>query len=198
MLLQRGLVAMGGSGWEEYKCCSKVTSPWLINDGGWCFQLPRMAPVLSLSLLSNYQSFFRFHVSSVIFSLPLQRPWVLPKESRCWEKGSSWAERAWSERIGRGFAGESGATLFPISCIQIVDSQSWYLRLNPCYMVTSREELGPKDDWRAGAVFVQPGEGSKGISLWLSSSQREGYRKVGETLCHGLSGQTMSGAVTGE
>lgn len=61
-------------------------------------------------------------MSSVIFSLPLQRPWVLPKESRCWEKGSSWAERAWSERIGRGFAGESGATLFPISCIQIVDS----------------------------------------------------------------------------
>lgn len=77
-------------------------------------------------------------------------------------------------------------------------TQSWYLRLNPCYMVTSREELGPKDDWRAGAVFVQPGEGSKGISLWLSSSQREGYRKAGETLCHGLSGQTLSGAVTGE
>jgi len=39
-------------------------------------------------------------------------------------KGSSWAERAWSEGIRRGSAGESGAKLFLISCIQILDSQS--------------------------------------------------------------------------
>lgn len=119
----------------------------------WLVLLPWMAPVLSLSLLPNYQFFSRFHVSSVIFSLPLQRPWVVPKESRCWGKGSSWAERAWNERIGRGFAGESGATLFPLSCIRILDSHSWYLRLNPCYMVANREELGLKDDRKAPGEF---------------------------------------------